>query len=178
MIDITNNVYGELTVLGFSHKVFRSSRYGYYLHWKCKCSCGNEKVVMGTNLKTGKTKSCGCKSSRLTLAERATTHGASNTLTYNSWRAMKDRCYSKKHSEYKRYGALGTIVCERWINSYPNFLEDMGERPEAHSLDRINPFGNYEPSNCRWATHKEQANNKKMHYLKNKVNNDLQACGR
>ena len=165
LIDITGNSYGYLTVLGFSHKEFRNSRQGYYNFWKCKCICGNESTVLGNNLKRGTTKSCGCKSSRLFLKEKVTTHGLSNTKTYNSWRAMKDRCYCKSHSEYKRYGALGVTVCERWKNSYQNFLKDMGERPENHSLDRINPFENYSPENCRWATYKEQANNTRIKYL-------------
>ncbi len=163
--DLTNNIFGELTVIKFSHKVFRNKRHGYYNYWLCKCSCGNESIVLHENLKTGNTKSCGCKSSRNTLSERVTTHGKSNTKTYNSWRAMKDRCYCKSHSEYERYGALGIVVCDKWKDSYENFLEDMGERPENHSLDRINPFGNYDPENCRWATYKEQANNKKHNYV-------------
>ena len=109
-------------------------------------------------------------SSRNTLSERLTKHGDTKnnlrTKTYNSWRAMKDRCYSKKHSEFKRYGDVGILVCERWKNSYENFLTDMGERPEKHSIDRINPFGNYEPSNCRWVDFKTQANNTRKKFIK------------
>jgi hypothetical protein len=164
MNDLTGKIFGELTVISFSHKIFRSPRQGYYNYWKCKCNCGTEKSILSINLTKGNSKSCGCKSSRTTIKERLTIHGKCYTKTYNSWRAMKDRCYGIAHKEYKRYGALGIIVCDRWRDSYQNFLDDMGERPENYSLDRINPYGNYEPENCRWATHKEQANNKKKKY--------------
>jgi hypothetical protein len=162
MIDLTGKIFGDLIVISFSHKIFKSSRSGYYNFWKCKCSCGNEVAVLSGNLKKGNSKSCGCKSSRKTLRERMLIHGKSKTKTYNSWRAMKDRCYCVSHKEYKRYGAVGITVCDRWKNSFENFFNDMNERPANHSLDRINPYGNYEPENCRWATHKEQANNKKI----------------
>ena len=172
MTDLVGKTFGDLKIIAFSHKVFRSKRQGYYHFWKCLCACGNETIVLVNNLKNGNTKSCGCKSSRLSLKERATKHGLSNTKTYNSWRAMKDRCYCVSHGEYKRYGQVGIKVCERWKDSYENFLLDMGERPPNHSLDRINPFGDYSPKNCRWATPKEQANNKKSHFLKKLQKNE------
>jgi hypothetical protein len=167
LVDMTGKSFGELTVTCFSHRILRDKNQGYYNFWNCKCSCGTETKVLHENLKTGNSKSCGCKSSRNTLGQRNTTHGKTNTTTYNSWRAMKDRCYCKSHIEYKRYGAIGITVCDRWKNSYQNFLDDMGEKPENHSLDRIDPFGNYEPSNCRWATYKEQANNTRKKRLEN-----------
>lgn len=173
MIDLTGQVFGDLTVTKFSHKIFRNKRQGYYNFWECLCICGNKANVLSTNLKKGNSKSCGCKSSRTQLKYIATTHGKSNTKTYNSWRAMKDRCYCISHSEYKRYGALGVNVCDDWKNSYENFLRDMGERPENHSLDRINPFKNYEPDNCRWATTKEQANNTRKKYTERSLNESL-----
>jgi len=164
MKDHTGKIFGKLTVLSLHHRVFRSSRHGYYNYWLCKCECGNESVVLYNNLRNQNTTSCGCMSSRNFSYLRLTTHGKTNTPTYNSWRAMKDRCYSKNHIEYKRYGALGIEVCERWKTSYENFLQDMGERPPKHSLDRINPFKNYSPENCRWADYKTQANNTRKKY--------------
>lgn len=83
------------------------------------------------------------------------------TLTYRSWIAMKQRCYCSTAGSYKRYGALGITVCERWRNSFENFLADMGERPEGMTLDRVDGKGNYEPGNCRWATLSQQAKNRK-----------------
>jgi len=158
--DKIGQTYGLLKVINFSHKIFRSSRQGYYNFWECLCTCGNKTIVLSENLKNGNTKSCGCQSSRLTFKDRITKHNQSNTKTYNSWRAMKDRCYSKNHIEYKRYGGKGITVCDRWINSYENFLKDMGEKPLGMSLDRINSKKNYEPKNCKWSSIKEQQNNK------------------
>lgn len=90
---------------------------------------------------------------------------------YKTWISMKQRCYNPNSYGYTYYGGRGIIVCDRWKTSFKNFLEDMGERPEGHSLDRINNNGNYEPSNCRWATSKEQSNNKR--YYGNKVSKTL-----
>ena len=89
------------------------------------------------------------------------THGMSNTGTYLSWRGAKQRCTNPNAASYPRYGGRGIEICSRWIHSFANFLEDMGERPEGMSLDRINNDGNYEPSNCRWATPSEQNRNQR-----------------
>lgn len=86
-------------------------------------------------------------------------HGMTHTPTYRSWRAMKDRCTKLDHKDYPRWGARGIKVCDRWLYSFENFYKDMGDRPKGKSLDRINNEGNYEPSNCRWATPMEQSNN-------------------
>lgn len=163
MQDKVGNRYGMLVVMAHSHSVFRSPRQGSYQYWKCKCDCGKDSVVLSNSLTSGKTKSCGCQSSRLALPKRNTTHGQSignvRSRTYNSWRAMKDRCLCKTHIEYKRYGALGVTVCDSWKDNFQAFFDDMGERPDGMSLDRIDPYGNYEPSNCRWADAKTQSNN-------------------
>lgn len=92
-------------------------------------------------------------------------HGMSNTKLYKSWRSMVSRCHNPKNARYKHYGGAGISVCDRWRYSFINFYNDMGERPEGMSIDRINPFGNYEPSNCRWADVFTQANNTRKKYL-------------
>lgn len=142
--------------------------------YRCVCDCGNIVNVQKYHLKSGHTKSCGCRkveTSRL-AGQKYFTHGHwknnKPTTEWLSWMAMKNRCYNKNHKDYKYWGEKGVIVCDRWLESFENFYNDMGDKPTSkHSIDRINPFGNYEPSNCRWATAKEQANNKRIHHENN-----------
>ena len=121
-------------------------------HSWCLCDCGKLKVIKNYNLKIHKITSCRCSMNK--------THGHSKSKTYKSYQSMKLRCYDITNISYKYYGARGIIVCDRWLESFENFLHDMGERPEGTSLDKINNDGNYEPSNCRWATIQEQNSNK------------------
>lgn len=125
--------------------------------WKCKCDCGSIIEVSGAHLRSGHTKSCGCfiKDNPPTI-----THGYSRNKnrTYKTWLEMRQRCNNPKSDKHQWYGGRGITICERW-NNFVVFLEDMGERPEKMTLDRINNDGNYEPSNCRWATQKEQIRN-------------------
>lgn len=129
----------------------------------CLCECGKETITYATSLRRNKVYSCGCQRLKKFI-EKSTTHGQSYSSTYSSWSSMKSRCLDLNN---KHYGGRGIKVCDRWLESFNNFYEDMGERPEGHTLDRIDPNGNYEPSNCRWADSSEQAVNKRENKLSN-----------
>ena len=161
-IDISGMRFGNLTAVSFSHTENK------HTFWTFVCDCGKSIVAMKSNAirKDRKSISCGCNNKkRMKENNPLATHLKSGNdqykKTYCSWKKMRDRCYVKTESSYKYYGGKGVSVCERWINSFQNFLDDMGERPEGKTLDRIDPYGNYEKANCRWASNKEQANNKR-----------------
>jgi len=135
--------------------------------FKCVCDCGNEITVLGFLLKRGNTKSCGCLRVEKghQVGSKSKIHGMISTPTYNSWQSMKDRCSNKNNKHYRFYGGKGVTIDEKW-NNFEAFLEDMGVRPEGTTLDRINPFGNYEMSNCRWADNKTQRSNTRKAYMR------------
>jgi hypothetical protein len=145
--------FGRLTVIDGPFKN------GKKRSWKSICDCGNESVNQQTVLRRGEAISCGCFRKEITKAVHQV-HGKALTPEYKVWAGLKDRCTNTNSNVYGRYGGRGIQVCESWY-AFENFMADMGERPSAkHSLDRIDNDGDYKPSNCRWATHKQQCRNK------------------
>ena len=152
-LELTGKRFGRYTVLGRDCSRGKGKSW-----WICECSCGTKKVVVGSELTSGNTLSCGCYGAERRL-ESLTKHNSCKTKEYLCWAGMKSRCYNINDNRYFLYGARGITVCEEWFE-FSIFLKDMGLAPTVkHSIDRINNDLGYYKENCRWATAIEQANN-------------------
>ena len=150
MKDVSGQSFGRLN----AH--WPVGRKGGIVIWLCSCLCGRLRLIHGSSLRSGASRSCRCAQ---------IVHGHSkrdaHTATYRSWRALIARCTNPNHSRWHRYGGSGVSVCDRWRSSFQNFLADLGERPAGKTLGRFNDSGNYEPGNVAWMTSREQDFNRK-----------------
>lgn len=153
LVDLSGKTFGQLIVIRRNG----SNSYGV-ARWECLCSCGNITTGNSHHLRNRGKRSCGCYRAK---ANGHTKNG--RTAEYRCWQNIKQRCYNPRYTFYKYYGAMGVAMCPEWLASFKAFLADMGLKPSpSHTIDRYpDPYGNYEPGNCRWATRYEQRHNQR-----------------
>lgn len=158
VINLLGMKFGRLTVVSLNTD---PTIKGASAQWNCLCECGKTKRINGQSLRRGLTLSCGCLQKEINLQLR-TTHGKTRTPIYHVWSNMKRRCTDPNMIQYKDYGGRGVTVCDRWLNSFEDFLTDVGEPPTPkHTIDRIDNSKGYEPGNVKWSTREEQNRNKR-----------------
>ena len=160
-LNLVGQRFGSLVVLDFAERKNGNTR------WLCECDCGTVKAIYDSTLRRSPYTSCGCQT-KAALSKQFSQHGQARTGSgekpspeYRAWCGAKARCLNPSAQQYERYGGRGIGMCDEWLNDFSRFYRDMGARPHGHSLDRINVDGHYEPSNCRWATSKTQARNRR-----------------
>jgi len=165
-LDITGERYGKLVAVRRLPNPIAS-------RWVFICDCGNKTAALLSNVRGGQIQSCGCAGSRATIGARSLKHGHSigfkKSRTAAAWRNAKTRCFNKRNAKYPAYGGRGITMCLEWANDFSAFLRDMGECPEGLTIERIDVNGNYEPSNCCWATWETQQKNKRPKRTKSRT---------